>query len=131
MSLAPSSSLLSWAVVGGLLCTKTHQSNWKPPEKQVQTSNARLIPEQQECYAVINKHTEFHDEMYDEAGKLPVLSNLLVTALSLFSGGKHMRVIPQARIGHRTDYSITMVELEGVRCFHIINIITFTVIPYF
>lgn len=123
MSLAPSSSLLSWAVVSELLCTKTHQSNWKPPEKQVQTSK---IPEQQECYAVINKHTEFHDEMYDEAGKLPVLSTLLVTALSLFSGGKQMRVIPQTRIGkhYRTDYSITMVEFEGVRCFHIINIIT-------
>ena len=67
----------------------------------------------------------YHDEMYNEAGKLPILSNLLVTALSLFVGGprqKLIRLIPQARLGnYRTDYSITLVESKFLLGFHILK----------
>ena len=94
--------------------------NWRPAEKRLPTAKQQqsLPAEQLSCYEMLSRHTEFHDEMYDEAGKLPMLSNLLVTALHLFVGGsgqKLIRVIPQARLGnYRTDYSITMVEIEGV-----------------
>ena len=73
-----------------------------------------------ESFQALQLHSQFVDETYDEAGKLPLLSMLLVEALHHYpnTGGKEFRLIPQARLTplseYKTDYAVALVETDAV-----------------
>ena len=68
----------------------------------------------------IKLHSEFVDEMYDEAGKLPLLSMLLVDSLHHYQkkSCKEFVVLPQARLmkgqEYKTDYALCIAQKDPV-----------------
>ena len=68
----------------------------------------------------IKLHSQFVDEMYDESGKLPLLSMLLVDSLHHYpnKGCKEFVVLPQARLmkgqEYKTDYALCIAQKDPV-----------------
>ena len=115
LSLPPSSDKLSWDTVKGLLGLAVFQSAWKPPPKRRQPVTApRNIP----SFAHLRTQWKYLDEMYDKAGKLPILTTLLGDALELYPNKrkKTFSIIPQARLipnnDFKTDYAMAVVEVS-------------------
>lgn len=117
-SLAPSSAKLGWDTIMGLLGMTTFQSKWKPTQtsKPAGAGCGRLA-----TFDPFKQYWEFVDEMYDEAGKLPLLAMLLSGALHLYprKATKRYSVLPQARpmksTEYKTDYAIAIAEVSLCR----------------
>ena len=63
------------------------------------------------------QYWEFVDEMYDEAGKLPLLAMLLSGALHLYpKGTKKFTILLQSRLirdhEYKADYAIAIAEVS-------------------
>lgn len=60
-----------------------------------------------DSFPLFQRHSEFVDETYDEAGKLPLLfSMMLVEVLSHYpkKGKKYFLLIPQTRLTPQNEY---------------------------
>ena len=116
-AIAPSSSELSWETAAGLLGIKVSQEKWKPTQRQAVTQHTSY---NLRSFHSIQKYLAFVEEMYDEAGKLPPLSNLLVDALDLYpQKSRHsFTIVPQPRLlkhhEFKSDYMIAVVEVKSV-----------------
>ena len=96
---------------------KIAQNNWRPNSK-VTTARSEVIQ-----FPSLNEfklHAMYVEEMYDEAGKLPLLSMLLVDSVHMYprKGSRKFMVIPQARAfqgrEYKTDYSIVVISENPV-----------------
>ena len=109
-AMAPSSSELSWETVAGLLRIKSSQANWNPILKPSPTRTARSC--ELSSFCMLKMYTEYVEEMNDEAGKLPQLSNLLVDALHTYSR-KGFCIIPLMEgQEYKSDYIVAVVEVS-------------------
>ena len=113
-ALAPSSAKLGWDTVMGLLGMTTFQTKWTPAPKNRPAGGGcgRLA-----TFDQFKQYWEFVDEMYDVAGKLPLLAMFLSGALHLYpKGTKKFSIRPQARLmrdcEHKTDYVIAIAEVS-------------------
>lgn len=122
-TIAPSSPGLSWETVAGLLGITILQGRWKPvlkpapkPSPNNQTTGRTYILPSIEALKI---YSDYVEEMYDEAGKFPLLSNLLVDALHVYprKGSRIFTIIPQSRLlkGHeyKSDYVVAVVEVNN------------------
>lgn len=103
---------MSWEIVAGLLGLVVTQTKWKPAITTPPPTGRHNI----QSFPLFELHSRFVDENYDEAGKLPLLSILLVEALETYErkGSKEFVIIPQARLPktneYKTDYAIALIE---------------------
>ena len=117
LALAPSSNELTWDTIAGLMGLKIAQNNWKPNSK-VTTARSEVI--QFPSLDGFKLHAMYVEEMYDEAGKLPLLSMLLVDSVHMYPRKRNQKfmVIPQARLmqgrEYKTDYSIVVMSENPV-----------------
>ena len=115
-SLAPSSVLLNWETIAGLLGLSIAQTKWKPPHQGLPPTVA--APVHVAAFEQMAVYWSFVDEMYDEAGKLPLISILLANSLHLYRQrqGKEFSIIPQARLvtgsEYKTDYAVVIAEVR-------------------
>lgn len=114
----PSSSELCWGTVAGLLGLSVRQMSWNPPS--VSWSEPRTPLVSSGCFSTLQAHYKFHDEHYDEAGKLPLASILLSGALLTYPNPRNRRfyLLPQYRVmgsDYKCDYAITVAE-KVYRC---------------
>ena len=115
-SLAPSAASLNWTTVAGLLGLSITQTNWKPAQQGLPPS--ATAPLRVDAFKQMSIYWAFVDEMYDEAGKLPLVSLLLANALDMYRNreGKEFSIVPQARLvassEYKTDYAIVIVEVR-------------------
>ena len=92
----------------------TFQTKWKPALKNRPAGGGcgRLA-----TFDQFKQYWEFVDEIYDEAGKLPLLAMLLSGALHLYpKGTRKFSILPQARLmrdcEYKTDYVIAISEVS-------------------
>lgn len=71
---------LCWETVAGLLGTLKLQMAWKP--QSVIWSEPDTPIDLSAAFSVLQAHYKYHDENYDEAGKLPLMSVMLSATLS-------------------------------------------------
>ena len=107
LSIAPSSTLLSWDVVVKLLgLQEINPSMWRPTERARKTkpiAHDEHVP----CFTVFSRHNVHVHETYHEASKLPLMSMLLVDAVDSYAP-QELIILPQAKIikEYRTDYAV-------------------------
>ena len=116
-AVAPSSTELSWETVAQLLGIKVSQEKWKPTQRHKVTQHKSYnLP----SFHYLRKYLEFVEEMYDEAGKLPPLSTLLVDALDVYPNKSchSFTIVPQPRLlrhhEYKSDYMVGVVEVKSV-----------------
>ena len=106
-------------MVAGLLGLTITQTKWKPCRKgrpPVAVPRQFVVP----SFTMLQLHSKYVDETYDEAAKLPLLSMLLVDALENYGrrANREYVIVPQARLvpGHeyKSDYVIALALREGV-----------------
>ena len=118
LALAPSSNELTWDTIASLMGLKIAQSNWKPNSKVTTARKSEVI--QLPSLNEFKLHSMYVEEMYDKAGKLPLLSMLLVNSVHMYPRKQNRKfmVIPQARVmprhEYKTDYSIVVMSENPV-----------------
>ena len=82
-AMQPSSEKLSWETVQGLLGIVIPQTKWRPTQRCITSpGNSHNLASFQQMQLYWN----YVGEMYDEAGKLPLMSMLLVDTLHVMGG---------------------------------------------
>ena len=119
LAIPPSSRNLSWDVVASLLGEAVSQGNWKPPKREMKGPEGHC--KEVLCYRSLIAHGVHVDEN-DEAGKLPLLSMILVDAIDSYpklDQGKELILVPQARViqgcEYKTDYGICLAKATSRR----------------